>query len=210
MKSTLRSSALGLCVLALILFASAAAGQAVSASVLGTVTDTSGAVVTAAKVTVTEVSTQTTRTGQTNESGNFSFNDLPPGNYVVTVELTGFKKETRRDIALLVNSAQRVDIQLQPGNVSETVEVTGAPPVLQTDRADTGRNIDQMVVQELPVLTSNRNYQALLQLVPGTSPPSEQHSQFFNAADSLQTQVNGAPRVANNYQIEGIDRKSVV
>ncbi|MGP8246758.1 MAG: TonB-dependent receptor [Bryobacteraceae bacterium] len=62
-----------------------------------------------------------------------------------------------------------------------------------------------MVVSELPVLVSNRNYQALLALVPGTSPPTEEHSQFFNASDTLQTEVNGAPRVANNYQIEGID-----
>ncbi|HZS55359.1 MAG TPA: TonB-dependent receptor, partial [Bryobacteraceae bacterium] len=69
----------------------------------------------------------------------------------------------------------------------------------------TSVSIGSMAVSELPVLVSNRNYQALLALVPGTSPPTEQHSQFFNASDSLQTQVNGAPRVANNYQIEGID-----
>jgi hypothetical protein len=121
------------------------------------------------------------------------------------VDQTGFKREVRRDITLLVNTTERVDIQLQPGSVSETVEVTGAAPQLQTDRADTGRNIDTMVVSEMPVLVSNRNYQALLALVPGTSPPIEEHSQFFNASDSLQTEVNGAPRVANNYQIEGID-----
>jgi hypothetical protein len=205
MKSTLRSSKLGLCVLALALFVSSAFGQAVSSTVLGTVTDSSGAVMVNAKVTLTEVNTQINRTSQTNESGNYTFADVPPGTYAVTVEQTGFKKESRRDIALLVNSSQRVDLQLQPGNVSETVEVTGAPPVLQTDRADTGRKIDSMVVSELPVLISNRNYQALLALVPGTSPPIEEHSQFFNASDTLQTEVNGAPRVVNNYQIEGID-----
>src|SRR5580658_3371318 len=205
MKSTLRSSTLGLSVLALVLFVSSAFGQAVSSTVLGTVTDSSGAVVVNAKVTLTEVNTQISHKAQTNESGNYNFADVPPGNYSVTVEQAGFKKETRRDIGLLVNSSQRVDIQLQPGNVTETVEVSGAPPVLQTDRADTGRKIDSMVVSELPVLISNRNYQALLALVPGTSPPIEEHSQFFNASDSLQTQVNGAPRVSNNYQIEGID-----
>lgn len=180
-------------------------GQAVNATVVGTVTDATGAVVVGAKVTLTEANTNVSRTGQTNASGNFVFPDLPPGNYLVTVEMTGFKKEQRRDIALLVDTTQRVDIQLQPGNITETVEVMGTPPALQTDRADTGRKIDTMVVSELPVLVSNRNYQALLALVPGTSPPTEEHSQFFNASDSLQTQVNGAPRVANNYQIEGID-----
>jgi hypothetical protein len=185
--------------------ASPAFSQAVNATLLGTVTDPSGAAVPNAKVTLTEANTNVSRTGQTNESGNFVFSDVPPGNYFVTVETTGFKKEERRDIALLVNTSQRVDIQLQTGSLTETVEVTGAAPALQTDRADTGRNIDTFVVSELPVLVSNRNYQALLALVPGTSPPTEEHSQFFNASDSLQTEVNGAPRVANNYQIEGID-----
>jgi carboxypeptidase family protein len=188
-----------------LLSVSLAFSQAVNATLLGTITDVSGAVVPNAKVTVTEVNTNVGHTGQTNESGNYSFPDLPPGNYAVTVEAAGFKKETRRDIALLVNTTQRVDVQLQPGNLTETVEVTGAPPELQTDRADTGRNMDTMVVSELPVLVSNRNYQALLALVPGTAPPTEEHSQFFNASDTLQTEVNGAPRVANNYQIEGID-----
>ena len=130
---------------------------------------------------------------------------MPPGTYFVTVESPGFKKEVQRNIAVLVNTTQRVDVSLQPGDVTQSVEVTGAPPPLQTDRADTGRKVDSMQVAELPVLISNRNYQALLALVPGTSPPTEQHSQFFNASNSLQTQVNGAPRVANNYQIEGID-----
>jgi hypothetical protein len=179
--------------------------QAVNATLLGTVTDASGATVASAKVTLTESNTNVSRTAQTNESGNFVFPDLPPGNYFVKVEMAGFKEGVHRDISLLVNTTERVDIKLQPGSVSETVEVTGAPPELQTERADTGRNIDTMVVSELPVLVSNRNYQALLALVPGTSPPTEEHSQFFNASDSLQTQVNGAPRVANNYQIEGID-----
>src|SRR5580658_8836016 len=150
MKSTLRSSALGLLVLALILISSMAFGQAVSSTVLGTVTDSSGAVVVNAKVTLTDPDTKISRSTQSNESGNYNFADVPPGNYVVTVEQTGFKRETRRDISLLVNSSQRVDIQLTPGSVTETVEVTGAPPMLQTDRADTGRKIDQMVVSELP------------------------------------------------------------
>ena len=185
--------------------AGSAFSQAVSATIIGTITDASGAAVPNAKVTVTEINTGVAHLMTANESGNFVFPDLPPGNYAVTVELTGFKKEERRDIALLVNTAQRVDIKLEPGSITETVEVTGAAPALQTDRADTGRNIDTMVVSQLPVLVSNRNYQALLALVPGTSPPTEEHSQFFNASDSLQTEVNGAPRVANNYQIEGID-----
>jgi Carboxypeptidase regulatory-like domain len=180
-------------------------GQAVNSTVLGTVTDSTGGVLVGAKVTLTEANTNVSQDRQTNESGNFVFSDVPPGNYSLTVEMTGFKKEQRRNVPLLVNTTQRLDVQLQPGSVSETVEVTAAAPVLQTDRADTGTKVDRMAVSELPVLVSNRNYQALLALVPGTSPPTEQHSQFFNASSSLQTQVNGTPRVGNNYQIEGID-----
>jgi hypothetical protein len=188
-----------------ILFSVSLFGQAVNSTALGTVTDATGGVVAGAKVTLTESSTNVSRTTQTNQSGNFNFPDVPPGNYVITVEMTGFKKEVQAGVALLVNSTQRVDIRLQPGSISESIEVTGAPPSLKTESADTGRTLDSVSVAELPILVSNRNYQALLDLVPGTTPHIEEHSQFFNASDSLQTEANGAPRVANNYQIEGID-----
>src|SRR5262252_7002479 len=90
--------------------------QAVNATLLGTVTDVSGAIVPNAKVLVTEVNTGVTRSGQSNESGNYTFPDMPPGQYSVTVESSGFKKETRKDITLTVNSSTRVDVQLTPGN----------------------------------------------------------------------------------------------
>lgn len=178
--------------------------QAVNATLLGAVTDSSGAVVANAKVVATEVNTGVSRGTQTNESGNYSFPDMAPGQYSLTVEIQGFKKEARRDIALIVNSSTRVDVQLQPGSITETVEVTGAPPLLQTDRADTGAKIEQILTASLP-LGTNRNYQSLLNLVPGTTRASFQHSQFFNAASSLQTEVNGQMRQANSYSIEGID-----
>ncbi|MBS1857751.1 MAG: TonB-dependent receptor [Acidobacteria bacterium] len=178
--------------------------QAVNATLLGTVTDASGAVVPNAKVTATEVNTGVSRNTQTNESGNYTFPDTPPGLYAVTVESTGFKKETRKDITVIVNSSTRVDVALTPGAVTETIEVTGAPPLLQTDRADTGAKIESILTAALP-LTTNRNYQSLLNLVPGTTRATFQHSQFFNATSSLQTEVNGQMRQGNSYQIEGID-----
>src|ERR1035438_480270 len=195
-----------ICALCALLLLTAGLGysQAVNATLLGTVTDSSGAIVPNAKVTLTEVNTGTNRTCQTNESGNYTFPDMAPGQYAVTVEVSGFKKETRKDIALVVNSSTRIDVQLTPGNISETVEVTGAPPVLQTERADTGRTLDQVVTEALP-LSTNRNYQSLLNLVPGTTKAAFQHSQFFNASNSLQTEVNGQMRMGNSYQIEGVD-----
>src|SRR4249919_984548 len=151
-----------ICVLFVLLLLTAGFGysQAVNATLLGTVTDSSGAIVPAAKVTVTEVNTGVNRTGQSNESGNYTFPDLAPGQYSVSVESTGFKKETRRDIALAVNTSTRIDVQLTPGNMTETVEVTGAPPLLQTDRADTGAQLEVVHTASLP-LGTQRNYQSL-------------------------------------------------
>ena len=190
---------------ALCLFATIPAySQAVNATLLGTVSDSSGAVVPNAKVTVTETNTGVSRTSQTNESGNYTFPDLAPGQYSVSVESQGFKKENRRDISLIVNSSTRVDVQLIPGNITETIEVTGAPPLLQTDRADTGAKLETILTASLP-LGTQRNYQSLLNLVPGTTRASFQHSQFFNASSSLQTEVNGQMRMGNSYQVEGID-----
>jgi hypothetical protein len=92
-------------------------GQAVNATLLGTVTDASGASVADAKVTITETNTGITHTSQTNESGNYVFPDLPPGTYRVIAEQKGFKRESRAGIDLVVNTSERVDLVLQPGNM---------------------------------------------------------------------------------------------
>ncbi len=178
--------------------------QAVNGTLLGTITDATAASVPNAKVTITEVNKGFTRSTQTNESGNYSFPDLPPGEYTVSVELTGFKRSSRPGVELLANTSPRVDLVLQPGNVTESIEVTGESPTLQTDRSDTGRQIETVQAVNLP-LGTGRNYQNLLNLVPGTTRATFQHSQFFNAANSLQTEVNGNMRQGNNYTIEGVD-----
>jgi hypothetical protein len=189
----------------LVLSVAVAYSQAVNGTLLGNVTDASGAVVVNAKVTITEQNTNIIHSMATNESGNYAFGDLPPGRYQVVVEQAGFKKESRRDIDLQVDSTVRVNVALTPGAVTETVEVTGAPPVLQTDSASTGTKMDQLQTATLPLISSNRNFQSLLNMVPGVAPVSEQHSQFFNASSSLQTEVNGQMREGNNFMIEGTD-----
>ena len=200
MKGLRSISILALCILS----AAPLYSQAVNATIVGSITDSSGAVVSGAKVTITETNTGIVHPLTANDSGTFTLPDIPAGTYSVAADHPGFKKEERRNIQVLTNSTTRVDLQLQPGSASETIEVTGAPPALQTDRADTGRTIDTQIVDEMP-LSGNRNFQNLLDLVPGSAPETEQHSQFFNASGSLQTEVNGTPRVGNNYQIEGID-----
>src|SRR5260370_4618372 len=185
-------------------FSKLAAGQAVNATLLGRVTDSSGAAVANVKVTITETNTGISRASQTNESGNYVLPDLPPGTYTVTAELSGFKRASRAGIDVIVNTTERVDLVLEPGNVLETVTVQAEPPILHTERADTGRKLEIVLTENLP-LGTNRNYQNLLNLVPGTTRATFQHSQFFNASSSLQTEVNGQLREGNNYQIEGID-----
>jgi hypothetical protein len=168
------------------------------------VTDSSGAAVSGAKVTITETNTGIGHTSQTNESGNYVFPDLPPGTYTVTAEQSGFKRASRAKIDLIVDTTERVDLVLEPGSMTETITVQAETPILQTERADTGRKLESVLTENVP-LGTNRNFQNLLNIVPGTTRATFQHSQFFNASSSLQTEVNGQLREGNNYQIEGID-----
>src|SRR5215467_15913207 len=178
--------------------------QAVKGSLLGTITDASGAIVPGASVTITEVNTNFGRSTVTNESGNYVFGNLDRGVYRVEVQLAGFKKAIRERADVLVNEDTRVDMQLAAGEITESVEVVDALPLLQTDRADVGRQIETKQLQDMP-LTFNRNFQSLVNLVPGATRAHREHSEFFNSQDSLATEVNGQSRYANNVQIEGID-----
>src|SRR6266404_1584344 len=185
-------------------FSAPVMGQAVNATLLGAVTDTSGAVVAGAKVTATEMKTGVSRTTTANDSGNYEFGNLPPGQYEVATEKQGFKKAVRAGVDVVVNTVTRVNLTLVPGEVTEQVVVTSETPILETDRADTGRKIEERQVEELP-LSFNRNFQGLLNLVPGTTRGHREHSSFFNAQDSLRTEVNGQSGLANNLQFEGVD-----
>lgn len=192
--------------LAVMLFALSGwlAGQAVNATLLGTVTDSSGAAVAGADVTIVETNTGVKHQTKTNESGNYLFANLAPGRSTVDANHEGFKREMRPNVDVVVDTSVRVNLELQPGVATETVEVTAAPPILETDRADIGRKIETKQVEDLP-LTYNRNFQGLLNLVPGTTRAHREHSSFFNPQDSLRTEVNGQSGLANNLQFEGID-----
>ncbi|WP_277751208.1 TonB-dependent receptor [Granulicella sibirica] len=171
---------------------------------VGTVNDKTGASVANTKVTATDLATNTPHTATTNDSGNYSIPDLQPGLYSITVEAAGFSRETRPSVDIVVNTTTRIDFSLSPGAVTDTITVTDTVPVMQTDRADISTKLEAEKMENLPIGV-NRNFQSLLNLVPGTTPASFQHSQFFNAQSSLQTEVNGTPRMGNSYQIEGID-----
>ena len=179
-------------------------GQAVNGTMLGTVTDATGAVVPNAEVTIVLTGQSTTYKTVTNGSGDFTEPNLPSGTYSVTVVAQGFKKETRENVTVLTNTTARVDVSLLTGNATETVEVTTAPPTLQTDRADISSTIEQGTIGSLP-LSSGNSFQSLLSTVPGMAPIVFNNSQFYNANNDLSTNSNGQSSYVNLYQIEGID-----
>src|SRR5260370_26662805 len=126
-----------ICVLVLLcaLCAGIAFSQAVNGSLVGTVTDTSGAAVANAKVTLTETNTKISRTEQSNESGAWGFPNLPPGTYEFAVEMTGFKKDVRSGVILEANTSPRVDSKLEPGALNQTIEIAANTAGLQTEHA---------------------------------------------------------------------------
>jgi hypothetical protein len=182
----------------------AARAQAVKGGLLGNIVDQSGLALPGATVTITEVNTNISYSAVTNDSGYYVFSNLKDGTYRVSAELSGFKRVVRDGVEVPVNATVRVDMRLEVGALEESVTVVGASPLLQTDRADTGRIIESVHLQEVP-LGFNRNFQGMLVTVPGATRPFRPHSEFFNAQDSLSTNVNGQSRLANNVQIEGID-----
>jgi len=177
--------------------------QTLKGTILGTITDSSRAVIPSAQVLLTEVGTNFRRTEITNDSGFYVFANLDPGNYKVEVEHPGFRKVIHADIGLVPNTTVRVDLELSPGEVSEVVNVMAEATLLQTDRSDTGGKIQTGQLQTLPLLY-NRNYQGLLMLVPGVGRPYRSNSEFYNSQDHLQSVVNGRNQ-NNNYMVEGID-----
>ncbi len=178
-------------------------GQTQTGTILGTITDSSRGVIPNVQVQLTETGTNTHRTGTTNSSGFFAFSNLPPGTYSIDVEQPGFQKTVRNDMALDANTTVRADLQLTPGAVTQTVDVTGEAPVLKTDRADTGGQIGSQTLDTMPML-HNRNYQSLLEIVPGVQKSYRDHSAFYNSQEHLQSVVNGLDH-RNNYMIEGLD-----
>lgn len=137
--------------------------QTTSTTILGTVTDPSGAAVAGAKVTATNIRTQVKREDVSTSSGDYSFPLLDIGEYSVTVEAPGFKTANRAGLVLQINEKLRADITLQVGQVSERVEVTGSATALKTDESSIGDVIEQKRIVELPVNGRNVGNLAVLQ-----------------------------------------------
>lgn len=181
--------------------------QAPTGSITGTVSDASGAVVSSATVTLTNPSTNFQRAVTTNSSGVYDLPSLAPGNYNIKVEMPGFKSNVQNGVELQVGQVARIDFSLQVGNVSDTVEVTGGAPVLDTDTTALGTVIENKRIVELPL--NGRNYLQLASLIPGATtngPASSQGQQRMGGArNSFALNVSGQRVHYNHYSLDGIE-----
>ena len=176
--------------------------QVLYGGVVGSIQDSSGAALPGATVTITSRETNLTRTTVTNETGNFSFTNVLAGMYEVKVSLQGFKEHVQTDVPVTVNTVSRVDASLDIGQLSETVTVQSESQLLQTDKADTHTEFQTAAITQLP-LPQNRNYQSLINLVPGATPARQQNSEVDTPGRALTTNVNGMDRNTNGTKTDG-------
>jgi hypothetical protein len=194
------------CVLFLVLLTIAkpewAHGQNVTGSIVGTLTDTSGAVCPGAAVTVTNTETQFTRTVVTGTSGDYVVTPLPPGEYIVKASASGFRAVERENITLEVNQSLRVDFKLEVGSVSETVKVAGGAPILDSQTSTIGTVIENKQVVEMPL--NGREYTQLILLTPGAVPAQTGQLGSYSVG-GIAPSVNGQRSQSNNYTLDGIE-----
>ena len=140
-------------------------GQGNTGTILGTVRDTTGAVIPGARVVIQNVATGVQNEVSTTEVGNYVVRFLQPGRYRVETQAEGFRKVVQENVALEMAREQRVDFELTPGDVTEVIEVTAAPPLLETDSGQQATTIENKLMVALPLL--GRNPQNLKRLSPG-------------------------------------------
>lgn len=176
--------------------------QILYGTLVGNVTDSTGAVIPGAQVTITNEGTGATREGEANAAGGYQFPTVSTGTYRVEVRSDGFSTFTTTGVAVGVNNVTRVDVELQIGEVTEVVEVSAAVAQLQTDRAEVRAEVGTKELQNVPV-PLGRNYQMLLQTLPGFSPPRNAHSVPANPTRAVRYSVNGTTEQTNNVRIDG-------
>ncbi len=194
-------------------FGRVAQSQAVTGTLLGMVQDATGAVIPNANVTLTNEGTNVINKTTTGQQGFYTFPNLNPGQYSVTVEAAGFRTSVSRHNVVLVEQSTRVDLTLSPGTVSQQVTVTGSTPLVETTTSDLGTTIDSTQINNLPV--NGRSPQMLMQLAPGSTPTAwgagngEDSSTAATTAPGgggggAYTETNGFPFESNLYLVDGV------
>jgi hypothetical protein len=179
--------------------------------ITGTVTDPSGAIIGAAAVTVTNVATNQVRTVQTNEAGNYTVPFLVPGTYTVKSESTGFKTATRTNLVLQVGDVARIDFQMEVGEVAESIEVSAASALLQTESTAVGTVIDNQRIVELPI--NGRNFLNLVRLSPNVSAEQGAGGQANDRQGGERANqpisIAGQRMQYNRYTLDGVENTDV-
>lgn len=193
------------CALAAIVFtAPPACAQQAAGAITGLVTDPSGAAVPNASITARDVDRGTTWTTKTNSSGVYELPQVPVGNIEVKVEASGFSAQLHPAFNLILNQVARIDFQLKVGETSTTVEVTTAPPLLQTDSTDLGTLVSGKAATQIPLATRDLNQLTLL--APGVVSPNifafEAPQNTFGTGRPF---VNGAREQDDNFSLDGMD-----
>ena len=203
-SSMMRSFA---CVLACLLFATAMAhaqGVGTSGEITGTITDSSGGLVVKATVNVVDTQTDLKRTAVTNGSGQFRITGLSPATYDVSAEMAGFATEIRRRVTVAVGQTVVSDFKLSPSKVSTVVEVTGQPPVVETERSSQADRISEVYIADLPI--DRRDYLTFTLLAPGVSDSTRlAGDQDFRVKQTPQSGLSfyGSNGRGNNVTVDG-------
>jgi hypothetical protein len=193
-------SMVGAVLVAVLMLPAAASAQFDTSTVLGTVRDSSGGVIPGATVTLTNTATGITANVVSGADGGYQFLNVRVGTYTVRAELQGFSVAEAKDVAVVVNARQRVDLTLTVGNIGETIEVVGTSPFLEMDTSERGQVIKREAIVNLPL--NGRAYADLALLSPGVrrSAIAESRDASFN--------VNGLRSAINSFMLDGVDNNS--
>lgn len=185
-----------------LLSASVSTAQVLYGSVIGTVNDSSGASIPGATVSIVSKETALSRDVTTNEDGTFNIINVLPGTYDLKVSLQGFREYVRSNVPVSAGTVSRVEVAMEVGQLSETVTVASPVELLQTDSASTQVELKSKEVTSLP-LPAYRNYQSLINLVPGATPAQTQNALTDTPGRSLRTFVNGMNPNSNATKTDG-------
>ena len=189
-----------LVLLACLTLSTPAWAQFETATVVGTVKDSTGAVVPAAKVTLTNVQTGVTAERMSDTNGNYEFFTVRIGTYIVTAEKQGFSIALTDNVQVTVGARQRVDLSMAVGQVSEKISVSASAVLLQTDSSDRSQIITAAQTRALPL--NGREYSALTLLSPGA------RQNAIGASREGSFNINGLRSTFNNFMIDGVDNNA--
>jgi Carboxypeptidase regulatory-like domain/TonB dependent receptor-like, beta-barrel len=181
------------------------AAQTTNGSITGRITDPSGAVIPAAEIDVTNEGTNVTRGAKTDATGSYIIPQLPPGLYSISVKKEGFATQIRTGVQLEVNQSATLDFKLTVSSTRQTVQVTGAPPALNTTSATLQDVVQHQAIVDLPL--NGREFTGLALLTPGAAPVENSQQRTFNialGAGGISPSVNGQRGEENNFTMDGL------